>query len=176
MHDAGYGGGPATLSALASEGISSTFCTGCYLGITSAGSGSGAGSEWNEYLLDHVMTGAVHDAFIHTHPDYKRWSYGTDVHSPYVLNQGNLRKQDSVELIRQWFGNSENGVCIQPENVYFFGDRTENIEPFASKGLNSREISCGSRDASLYGGSGMVGYCGATPEEIQRVQGNSACD
>jgi len=176
MHDEGYGGGPATLSALANQGIATTFCNECHLGITSAGSGSGVGSPWNNYLLDHVMTGAVHDTFMQAHPDSRRWSYGTDVHSPFVINQGNRQKQHSVELIRQWFSKPENGVCIQPESVYFFGDRTENIEPFASKGINSREISCGSRDPSLYGGSGMVGYCGAAPEEIQRLQGNILCN
>jgi len=176
MHDDGYGGGFATLSALANEGIAKTFCNDCYLGITSAGHGSGEGSPWNNYLLDHVMTGAVHDAFMHSHPDSKTWSYGTQVHSPFVLQQGNKEKQVSVELIRQWFNNTENLVCIQPVNVYFFGDRTENIEPFGDKQLNSREISCGSRDPDLYAGSGMVGYCGARPEEIQRVQGNILCE
>lgn len=176
MHDDGYGGGSATLSALANKGIATTFCNECYLGITSAGSGSGAGSAWNNYLLDHVMTGAVHDAFAQAHPDSKRWSYGTNVYSPFVLQQGNREKQDSVDLIRQWYGRAENGIDIQPDNVYFFGDRTENIEPFHGKGINSREISCGSRDPSLYGGSGMVGYCGATPEEIQKVRGNIFCN
>merc|ERR1712061_943280 len=111
MHDEGYGGGLATLSALANEGIATTFCNECHLGITSAGSGSGAGSPWNNYLLDHIMTGAVQDAFLQAHPDIKRWSYGTDVHTPFVLNQGDRHKQDSVELIRQWFARAENGVC-----------------------------------------------------------------
>merc|ERR1719382_1523713 len=64
MYDEAYGGGNATLSALTAEGISSTFCDKCNLGITSAGAGSGENSRWNRYLLDRVMRGEVHDAFL----------------------------------------------------------------------------------------------------------------
>jgi len=174
MKDEAYGGGHATLSALAAEGISTTFCNHCYLGITSAGAGSGEGSEWNNYVLDHIMTGEVQDAFVKAHPVSKKWSYGTDVKSPYVLQQGNKIKQESADLLRLWYG-SEYGINIKPSSVYFFDDRTENIKPFSSKGLNSHEISCDSRDKVLNQGSGMVGYCGATPEEIQRVSGNILC-
>jgi len=173
FYDGAYGGGKATLSALTATGIDKTFCNKCHLGITSAGGGSGAGSDWNKYLLDHVMRGAVQDSFTEQHPHVKTWSYGTNVNSPFVLYQGNKVKQDSVELIRQWYG--RHGTCVRNSEVYFFGDRTENIEPFARKGLNSREISCGSRDWGRYGGSGLIGYCGATPEEIQKVKGNVLC-
>jgi len=172
-HDSAYGGGQATLSALTAAGIKTTFCNQCHLGITSAGHGSGAGSPWNDYLLDHVMRGQVHDAFMRRMPHARQWSEGTGVHSPFVLKQGNKVKQEAVELVRQWYGRQ--GVCIEPEEVYFFEDRTENVKPFAEKGLNSREISCGSRDPSLYGGTGMVGYCGARPEEVQRAKGNILC-
>eukprot|EP00929_Paragymnodinium_shiwhaense_P065250 TRINITY_DN3272_c0_g1_i1.p1 TRINITY_DN3272_c0_g1~~TRINITY_DN3272_c0_g1_i1.p1 ORF type:complete len:272 (+),score=69.37 TRINITY_DN3272_c0_g1_i1:835-1650(+) len=40
--------------------------------------------------------------------------------------------------------------------------------------FNSREISCGSRDPSLYDGN-MVGLCGATPQEITKTPGNYLC-
>jgi len=171
--DEAYGGGKATLSALTAMGIATTFCDRCYLGITSAGAGSGAGSDWNQYLLDHVMRGTVHDAFTWANPHVQKWSYGTNVHSPYVLHQGNRVKQNAVEQVRRWYG--RHGACISPGEVYFFGDRTENIRPFQNLGFNSREISCGSRDYELYGGSGMVGFCGARPEEIQRVKGSILC-
>merc|ERR1712190_88911 len=69
-----------------------------------------------------------------------------------------------------------NGVAIPSDQVYFFGDRIENIPPFAKMGFNAREISCDSRDTRLYGGSGMVGFCGATPEEVVRKQGIYNCD
>mmetsp|Transcript_16621 Transcript_16621/g.48188 ORF Transcript_16621/g.48188 Transcript_16621/m.48188 type:complete len:395 (+) Transcript_16621:84-1268(+) len=172
FYDEAYGGGKATLSALAGEGISKTFCNGCLLGITSAGSGSGERSSWNRYILDHIMRGEVHDAFVASHPDAQRWSFGTKVQSPYVIKQPDKKKQYAVELVRRWYGQA--GVCIKPENVYFFGDRTENMMPFKEMGMNSREISCGSRDRRI--GNGMVGYCGGRPEEIQRMQGNFLCE
>jgi len=172
-YDEAYGGGRATLSALTAAGIRTTFCDGCHLGITSAGAGSGAHSDWNQYLLDEVMRGTVHDAFTGANPGAQKWSYGTEVHSPYVLKQGNKIKQDAVEGIRQWYG--RHGVCISSDEVYFFGDRTENIGPFQDLGFNSREISCDSRDYTLYGGSGMVGLCGARPEEIRQEKGNVLC-
>jgi len=116
------------------------------------------------------MSGDVHDGFKKEHADQRKWSYGTDVHSPYVLYQSNKYKQDSVEKIRQWYG--DHGVQISSGEVYFFGDRTENIEPFAKKNLNSREISCDSRDESHGNG---IGKCGATPSEITRTKGNHLC-
>merc|ERR1712187_922882 len=52
----------------------------------------------------------------------------------------------------------------------------ENIPHFQELGFNAREISCETRDEKLYGGSGMVGFCGARPEEIIRKQGIYSCD
>ena len=66
------------------------------------------------------------------------------------------------------------GITIPPQKVYFYGDRTENIGPFADKGYNAREISCGSRDYSLYA-NGMVGYCGARVSEIVDTPGVAGC-
>lgn len=175
LFDEGYGGGQATLSALSADGIATTFCNQCYLGIVSAGRGSGEDSEWNAYILDNIMRGKRHDSLIINHPEYKRWSDGDKVHSPYVLGQANKKKQTAVELIRQWYSMPERDICIRPSNVFFFGDRTENIQPFKDMGLNSREISCASRDPDLYQGSGMVGFCGATPEEVRREPGNILC-
>jgi len=170
LYDAGYGGGDATLSALSNTGINSTFCNDCYLGICSAGAGSGENSQWNAYILNNIMRSSKQDQ----HPEWKTtWSYGTNVRSPWVLSQGNRAKQHSVEGIRQWYG--ARGIGIDPNQVFFYGDRTENIQPFSQYGLNSYEISCGSRDWELYGGSGLVGYCGATPEEIVNTPGNRLC-
>lgn len=122
------------------------------------------------------MRNELQDNLTHSIPSMKMWSYGTNVNSPYVLNQGNRIKQHAVEGIVQWY--QAQGINIPPSNVYFFGDRTENIEPFKEKGFNSREISCGSRDYNprWYHGSGIIGYCGAKPEEIVRVQGNILCE
>jgi len=65
-------------------------------------------------------------------------------------------------------------VSIEPQKVHFFGDRTENIGPFAQKGYNAREISCKERDYSLYA-NGMVGLCGAALEEIVDAPGIAQC-
>merc|ERR1712060_1006490 len=116
--------------------------------------------------MGRVMRGEAQDSFLKQNPEALKWSYGTDVHSPYVLNQGNKIKQESVELVRRWYG--RRNVMIRPGDVYFFGDRTENIEPFEDKGFNSREISCGSRGKKSYSGTGMIGFCGALPEEIKK--------
>jgi len=173
IKDPGYGWGDATLSQLASVGIASTFCGECYLGIVSAGGGNGENSAWNNYLLDEVMRSPPQDKFQAEHPHAKRWSYGTKVQSPYVLYQGNKVKQHSVEGVRQWYG--RHGIEIAPGDVYFYGDRTENMQPFSQYSINSKEISCGSRDWRLYGGSGIVGYCGARTEELQREEGQILC-
>ena len=75
--------------------------------------------------------------------------------------------------ILTWY--QQQGISIPPEKVHFFGDRTENIGPFAWKGFNAREISCSERDYELYGGSGMVGLCGAAVEEIVDTPGVEQC-
>mmetsp|Transcript_45166 Transcript_45166/g.96871 ORF Transcript_45166/g.96871 Transcript_45166/m.96871 type:complete len:320 (-) Transcript_45166:445-1404(-) len=169
MWDSAYGGGHATLSALSNAGIRTTFCDGCVLGICSAGHGSGSSSPWNNYLLNEVMRGAVHDTFMLKNPiGFKQWSQGTNVISPFVLGQSNRQKQDAVELVRKWY--EQQGLQIPPQEVYFFGDRTENIAPFHYRGLNSREVSCGTRDQQ-----GRIGYCGASPAEIVKARGNYLC-
>mmetsp|Transcript_15948 Transcript_15948/g.44273 ORF Transcript_15948/g.44273 Transcript_15948/m.44273 type:complete len:122 (+) Transcript_15948:164-529(+) len=119
------------------------------------------------------MTGEVQDAFTEKFPDAKKWSYKLDVQSPYVLLQPDREKQHAVELIRKWYGAQERAVCIQPKNVFFYGDRTENIKPFKDMGLNSHEISCDSRDIKRHG---IIGHCGARPDEIKRQPGNHLCN
>lgn len=164
MFDSAYGGGDAVLSALSATGIRNTACNQCYLGLCSAGHGSGENSEWNKFLMGEVIRGDVFDAFMQ--PQYKKWYHGTDVHSPYALNTPNKRKQDAVDSIRKWYGRK--GVAINPSDVYFFGDRTENIGPFKDRGFNSREVSCNRR-------AGHIGHCGATPSEVNLQKGNIFC-
>jgi len=171
--DDGYGYGHLTLSALAAEGMDKTFCGSCYLGICSAGHAGGHGSKEREYLVDHVMRSGPQDEFVKRVPAAKTWSSGDYVKSPLVVGQTDKTKQYAVEDIRQWY--MSEGVDIPIENVFFFGDRMENMEPFAEKNFSAREISCGSRDEALYEGTNMVGYCGARPEEIVRVTGISNC-
>merc|ERR1712048_828715 len=173
VHDNGYGSGNLTLSALAAVGINTTFCGGCFLGICSAGDADGEGSDERDVLVNDVLRSTPFDELRKTVPSASTWSDYENVTSPLVLRSPNKQKQLSVEEIRQWY--SQQGVTITSENVYFFGDRTENMAPFAELSFNAREISCGSRDPGLYAGSGMVGYCGARPEEIVRDKGISNC-
>eukprot|EP00929_Paragymnodinium_shiwhaense_P082765 TRINITY_DN4377_c0_g1_i4.p1 TRINITY_DN4377_c0_g1~~TRINITY_DN4377_c0_g1_i4.p1 ORF type:complete len:1192 (+),score=308.84 TRINITY_DN4377_c0_g1_i4:89-3664(+) len=162
-----------TLSALANEGLSSTFCGDCYIGICSAGDAGGDGSKERTFLEEHVLRTGPFDKLAERVPEAKKWSHGNHVHSPFVYGKGDKTKQDAVADIRRWYKGK--GVNIAAKNVYFFGDRTENMAPFKESGFNAAEISCGSRDPDLYGGSGMVGFCGATPEEITRTPGISQC-
>lgn len=167
--DDAYGHGDLTLSALANEGINRTFCVACYLGICSAGGAGGTDSEERKVLVEEVLRTPPQDELIRTISNATSWSHGKHVQSPLVYGKSNRRKQDAVEEIRQWYG--ENGITIAAERVYFFGDRTENMEPFRQKGFNAREISCASRDWHI----DMVGFCGATPEEIVDTPGVSHC-
>eukprot|EP00441_Pelagodinium_beii_P035788 CAMPEP_0197650948 /NCGR_PEP_ID=MMETSP1338-20131121/31259_1 /TAXON_ID=43686 ORGANISM="Pelagodinium beii, Strain RCC1491" /NCGR_SAMPLE_ID=MMETSP1338 /ASSEMBLY_ACC=CAM_ASM_000754 /LENGTH=270 /DNA_ID=CAMNT_0043225471 /DNA_START=64 /DNA_END=876 /DNA_ORIENTATION=- len=173
VHDGAYGSGDLTLSALAAEGISNTFCGQCYLGICSAGDAGGDNSEERTVLLDQVLKTPLYEALRAKVSSASWWSWSDNIQSPLVLGSPNTEKQYSVEGIRRWY--QQEGISISSSNVYFFGDRRENIPPFAHLGFNAKEISCESRDPWLYGGSGMVGYCGATPEEVVAETGVKNC-
>merc|ERR1712178_236047 len=138
-----------------------------------AGDADGDDSEERAVLLNDVLRSAPFDELRKKVPSASTWSSYTNVTSPLVLRSPNKQKQYSVEDIREWY--AKQGICISSESVYFFGDRVENMAPFAEMNFNAREISCGSRDPVLYNGSGMVGYCGATPEEIAPDEGTFQC-
>mmetsp|Transcript_102478 Transcript_102478/g.182048 ORF Transcript_102478/g.182048 Transcript_102478/m.182048 type:complete len:299 (+) Transcript_102478:66-962(+) len=176
--DAGYGGGTATLSAFAAAGVNASFCKGCYLGICSAGTGSGIGSSWNNYILDSIMRNSVQDRFTALAPGVKSYFWGVydaspiSVTSPYVLHQGDGEKQNAVEQVRQWYKSSFN-ISIEKSNVHFYDDRTNNIPPFATLDLPAKQISCTSRDWSV--DNGIIGLCGAQLDEIIKVEDNQPC-
>lgn len=171
--DNAYGSGELTLSALAAEGIDTTFCGTCYLGICSAGDAGGENSEERTVLLEQVLKTPLYEALRQNTPSASWWSWSNDIQSPLVLGSPNRYKQYSVEGIRGWYYHQ--GIEIPSHNVHFFGDRRENIPPFYHLGFNAREISCESRDHKLYWGTDMVGYCGATPEEIVESEGVINC-
>merc|ERR1712151_929684 len=164
--DKAYGTGPFTLSAFAAEGINTTFCGGCYLGICSAGDAGGDGSAERRYIEEHILRTAPQDDLARREPRALAWSHGSHVDSPLVYGKSDKTKQDAVEDIRQWY--QAQSINIEPENVYFFGDRTENIEPFAQKGFNARDI-------DRYDGSEIIGFCGARPEEVPNRKGITMC-
>merc|ERR1712048_1188556 len=139
VHDNGYGSGNLTLSALAAIGINTTFCGRCYLGICSAGDADGEGSDERDVLVNNVLRSTPFDELRQKVPSASTWSHYENVTSPLVLFSPNKKKQLSVEEIRQWY--SQQGVTITSQNIYFFGDRTENMAPFADLNFNAREIS-----------------------------------
>eukprot|EP00933_Yihiella_yeosuensis_P051702 TRINITY_DN49691_c0_g1_i1.p1 TRINITY_DN49691_c0_g1~~TRINITY_DN49691_c0_g1_i1.p1 ORF type:complete len:672 (-),score=95.13 TRINITY_DN49691_c0_g1_i1:445-2460(-) len=169
--DHAYGGGTLTLSALGVAGLESTFCDACYLGIVSAGDASGDGSKERDYLIANVLLSKAHKALQEKTPNASVWSYPDNIDSPFVLTMADRRKQDAVEKIQDWY--NQQGISLANDRIHFFGDRTENIGPFAEKGYNAREISCASRDSSI--GDGIVGLCGAVPEEIVDSRGVAVC-
>jgi len=178
IYDAAYGGGYATLSAFAAAGVSETFCKDCYLGITSAGTGSGVSSPWNNYILDNLMRNSVQDRLTALAPGVKSYVYGNSdwsmphVTSPYVLGQADGQKQNAVESVRAWYKSSFN-ISIEKSNVHFYDDRTNNIPPFAWLDLPAKQISCTSRDWSYQ--NGIIGLCGANLDEIIQVEDNQPC-
>ena len=128
----------------AGQNLQQTFCNQCYLGIVSAGWASGPDEK--DYLLDHVLLSEPYSKLREEYPKAARWSRRRTLGSPLVLGYADRKKQDAVEGIVNWY--AQRGITIRPPKVHFFGDRTENIGPFASKGYNSREISCDSRVSS----------------------------
>jgi len=171
VYDNAYGHGWLTLSQLGAAGLSSTFCGACYLGVVSHGNAGGHGSRERAYLATHVLVTDTYNNFSASHPDASKWSGSSRVHSNLVLGWPDREKQDAVRGIVEWYATQ--GVVVPPSRVHFFGDRVENIPPFAGTGFNAREISCGSRDYSIH--HGMVGLCGARVEEIVDTPGVATC-
>lgn len=169
--DTAYGGGWLTLSE-AAQTLPETFCNSCYLGVVSAGDAGGHTSPERPFLLENVLRSEKFDKMKSENSQASAWSGYPTVNSPLVLDWPNRLKQNAAEGIVSWY--AQQGVTIPPKKVHFFGDRTENIGPFAEKGYNAREISCGSRDYSLYS-SGMVGLCGARKSEIVDTPGVAGC-
>ena len=164
VRDSAYGGGTLTLSALA-QGINGTFCNDCWLGVCSAGSASGTGSDEQKFLLASVLGGPNRVG------NATSWSSGIPATSPLVVCQPDGKKQDAVKSIVDWYATVAK-IVIAPSDVYFFDDRADNVKPFAGTGFNAHQISCASRDASKLG---QVGLCGATVDEITRAKGIGSC-
>lgn len=153
--DPAFQGGEMVLSALG-QGISTTFCGGCHLGLVSAGAGGGPAEK---LVLENHLRGAS------AAPTW--WSGPGVVVSPLVTGCSNPEKALCASGIVAWYRMNRH-VDIPPTEVYFFDDLTGNTAGFAALGYNARQVSCGSRD-------GEVGLCGATPGEIVREQGIKNC-
>lgn len=161
MRDNAYGGGDLTLSELA-QAVSGTFCGACHLGVISAGDASGDGSAERGVLHDRL---AESDANLPN--DWAR--PGCDGTTPLVTNCGDGQKQNAVPGIVRWYEQNM-GAQISDQDVQFFDDRRENIEPFKTLNYNARQISCATRD-----NGGSIGFCGAALNEIVDAPGVVAC-
>lgn len=159
--DYAYAGGTLTLSELAQD-MKSTFCSGCYLGIISAGSGSpGSGNDERSVLVERLKAGSPYASMLGD------WSPpGCSPTSPLVTSCADGQKQTAVPGILSWY--QQRGISIAPGDVHMFDDRISNIDGFRGTAYNARQISCAARD-------GSIGLCGSTVGEVVGTKGIYAC-
>merc|ERR1712176_1375374 len=96
-----------------------------------------------------------------------KWSPPHDIQSSMVINATDTKKQDSIAWILKFFQNQKN-ITIEDEDVYFFDDRADNVEPFKQTKYNAQQISCTSRDESMQWMKGVVGKCGGRLSEVSQ--------
>merc|ERR1712034_44286 len=88
------------------------------------------------------------------------WSTCGNPTSPLLNTCPDGRKQIAMPGILAWYANK--GIHVRDEQVYFFDDRSSNVQPFASeRAFNAKQVSCATRD-----NGGSIGLCGATRAEI----------
>lgn len=159
------GFGFLTLSELA-QGLNSTFCRRCYLGVASAG---GAGLDDEKAVLLSVLHAGVDPSLSAALPNWTTEedpSQQIESAAPFVVWCGEGGKHRCVSKIVEWY--SERNVTILDEDVYFFDDKEDNIRPFAGTDYNALQVSCNSRNGSR-------GLCGALPSEVTPVRGVVLC-
>jgi hypothetical protein len=171
--DNAYGSGNLTLSQLGAN-ISEVFCEQCYVGIVTAGDADGHASCERKRLEKQLnASGKLLSA---------EWSgpsrYADDrsscedwpVESPLVAGCKDGTKQYAAQGILNWLKTLS--IDIPEKNVWFFDDRSENVEAFDGTGMNARQISCASRAP----GFEAIGFCGAQTSEITPELGVYPCD
>jgi len=157
VQDTAFGGGPLTLSQVGQNPRTGE-CTGCKIGVISAGS---AGFADEKVTLDQ-------DLGVSKQP----WSGPNEITAPLVTGCVDEKKPQCAEGIVKWYMDHEH-TQIPADEVYFFDDSQHiNIDGFAQRGYNAHQISCASRDSSM---NGAIGLCGATIEEIAKRKGTSMC-
>lgn len=175
-HDWAYCGGELVLSALAVN-LNSTFCAGCFLGVVSTG---------KQLEKPPPTLGQLNSALL---GKPESWDFGCPTGglttSPFIMGCRDGQKQHTVPSIVNWY--RAHGVSISDEEVYFFDDRPDNVEPFRGTTYNAQQVSCGSRDPDPFDDSllwcsncpnraqGTVGYCGGKPSEVVRRRGVHLC-
>lgn len=160
------GFGFLTLSELA-QGLNSTFCRRCYLGVASAG---GAGLDDEKQVLLCVLHAAVDPSLSSALPNWTTEedpSQQIESEAPFVVWCGEGGKHRCVSKIVEWYSSGRN-VTILDEDVYFFDDKEDNIRPFVGTDYNALQVSCESRNGSR-------GLCGGLPSEVTPVRGVVLC-
>lgn len=159
--DPAYRTGNLTISALG-QAVNRTFCAHCHLGVVSAGSAGGPAERGQLRALLQGLGGLLPGT----------WSGPKMVNSPLVVDCPDARKASCVADLVDWYKQSRS-IEIAPWDVFFFDDLRGNTRGFAERGYNARQVSCASRDASM---GGVVGLCGALPEEIIGERGIRDCN
>lgn len=160
------GFGFLTLSELA-QGLNTTFCRRCYLGVASAG---GAGLDDEKAVLLSVLHAAVDPSLSSALPNWTTEedpSQQIESEAPFVVWCGEGGKHRCVSKIVEWYS-SQHNVSILDEDVYFFDDKEDNIRPFVGTDYNALQVSCESRNGSR-------GLCGGLPSEVTPVRGVVLC-
>mmetsp|Transcript_69761 Transcript_69761/g.216578 ORF Transcript_69761/g.216578 Transcript_69761/m.216578 type:complete len:234 (-) Transcript_69761:156-857(-) len=174
VQDAAYAKGTMVASQLA-QSMSETFCGECYHGIVTAGVASGDGSPERKKLLEFLGGSA------RTRTDFWQdisFNPGTTVVSSLVVQAKDGNKQDSVASMVQWW-HTKQGIKFEKEDVYFFDDMKENVQPFEGTGFNAQQVSCASRGpAEALPGAydGKIGGCGGAIADIIKRQGVHICE
>lgn len=171
--DQAYAKGTLMVSELA-QSVGATFCGECYHGIVTAGQASGEGSPERKQLLKYIGGTA------RTRSDFWQdiqFKPETEVHTSLVVQALDTRKQDSVRSMVNWWKNKQ-GIDIKDEDVYFFDDIKENVQPFEGTGFNAKQVSCAVRGPIEVPGAydGKVGGCGGAFTEVKKFKGVHTCD
>lgn len=164
MWDDAYGGGTLTISEML-QALSGTFCHECFLGTVSAGSAAGANSPERKRLHEKLSAGG------HLPTDTWNPAGCTVQGSPLVTGCRDGTKQGAIPGILQWYKAKE-GVLVKDSEVYFFDDRSININPFKGLPYNAQQISCRTRDSGM---GNAVGLCGAEKAEFTKSKGVHVC-
>merc|ERR1712166_1179300 len=152
-----------TLSALA-LGLNRTFCSRCLIGVVSAGTGCGSGSQERALLLQRLnVSGGLLSG---------EWSAPGETTSPLVTSYEDGKKQVAVAAVRRWYQDNDSRLSIEAKDVHMFDDRVSNIAPFKGTGFSAHQISCKTRDPQH---DSEIGLCGATLSEIVPTVGVHLC-
>lgn len=174
-------------SSQVATGIQHTFCRRCFIGVVSARSAGGKGSDEREKLFQQLSSTSDKSADPKWGLFDKDWSGPTGlsanpaaasvactaavpptVNSALVSGCSDGTKHFAIVKIIDHIKNKFKKV-IDPKNAYHFDDNDKNL--VAYKGLNSIQVSCGSRDHK----NKDIGWCGAVWSEIQPLKGVNKC-